>query len=467
MLLKKSDPNKVVRLGPTNTNRAIQLAKPFQTALGNAPVRSPLASVSTGKKKILCWSDAVFATTGFGVVAKNILKSLHDTGRYEIDQLAINYFGTFYDREKYPYQISPARLKDHNDLYGYKTLPEVLAQGNYDYLFVINDTFTTQPIAGAIAEVRSQLVNARKKPFKIVYYYPVDSILLPTNTTMLQIADKAIAYTQFAAAETNKVIAGAVSDIIYHGVDTNMFRALPTEERLHWRQNYLRIPDPETFIVTNVNRNSRRKNFFHTIRAFAEFRKSVPNSRLYLHTKSIDGSNPHDLVNLAVPIFQLGLKSPEDVMFPKDFNPADGVPESILNRIYCCADAFITTTLGEGFGLSTLEAASCGVPLIVPDNTVHPELYENKAYFYPCKEDIFADNSGCRKYARTEDIVGSLLECYMDWKTDKQKDQITRASDFAKSLSWENIGMQWIQLFRQLDETAHLVPAQATTVELL
>ena len=51
------------------------------------------------KKKILCWSDSASTFTGFGVVSKYVLKALHNTGKYEISQLSINFPTRFVDTE--------------------------------------------------------------------------------------------------------------------------------------------------------------------------------------------------------------------------------------------------------------------------------------------------------------------------------------------------------------------------------
>jgi hypothetical protein len=51
------------------------------------------------KIKVLFYGDAPTASTGFGVVAKNILTNLHKTGKYDITILGVNYFP-----EPNPYQ---------------------------------------------------------------------------------------------------------------------------------------------------------------------------------------------------------------------------------------------------------------------------------------------------------------------------------------------------------------------------
>src|SRR5437764_10108501 len=100
---------------------------------------SALSTHMTGKLKVLAWSDAVVAATGFGTVSRHVLAELHRSGRYHIDQLAINYHGEFFDTTKYPYQLSPARLLDPADAFGKAQLIRALTRSDYDILWILND----------------------------------------------------------------------------------------------------------------------------------------------------------------------------------------------------------------------------------------------------------------------------------------------------------------------------------------
>ena len=62
-----------------------------------------------------------------------------------------------------------------------------------------------------------------------------------------------------------------------------------------------------------------------TLLAFSEFRKKVPNSLLYMHTKIEDGFGGYN-IDLKVPLEELGLSMRKDVIFPNSYNPAKGNP---------------------------------------------------------------------------------------------------------------------------------------------
>lgn len=403
------------------------------------------------KKKILAYSDAVIAGTGFGTVAKHVLRGLYDSGKYEIDQLAINYNGEFFNRELYPYQLSPARLQDPNDPYGAKTFIQMVAQGNYDFIWVLNDTFVVHGVAAEIEKVFQARKSAGKKIPKIIFYYPVDCKVLPSFGGMLTLADWNVAYCQFGFEETKKAMPEVISrtSIINHGVDVNSFTALPPDVRKNLRHKFLNVTDPNTFVLINVNRNSVRKQLAHTILAFREFRKEVPNSKLYLHTAAKDTT-----IDLTAAVKDLGLSTKTDVMFPVGYAASKPFPIPLLNNLYNCADAFITTTLGEGWGLTHVEAMSAGVPVICPDNTTFPEQLDggNRGYMYPCKDLTWIDNSGYRPVGRIEDIVNTMKTAYEDIKAHRDGDKTLAALKYAHSLEWKKLAPAWVELFDMVDK---------------
>lgn len=418
----------------------------------------PLIAPNITKKKILVWSDSVVATTGFGRVADHILRALYRTGLYEVDQLAINHNVPFYDVKKYPYAISPAKLRDPRDLYGHQAFLDALKLKDYDFVFVINDTFVVSKIGEKVNPIRQELLNTGRKPFKLIYYYPIDCHLRPEWSGMLNAADISVAYTNFAATETEKVIGKRPHRVIYHGVDTENFYPLPDRERKLHRNRFFGADD-DTFVVVNINRNSMRKDVARNLYVFAEFKKKFPKSILYLHMLPRDAGGGGTMVDLLAPMEELGLKTEKDVFFPRDLDPAAGYPVDILNQLYNCGDLYMSTHLGEGFGLTQFEAMAAGIPVLVPNNTVTPELIAGgsegkRGYIYPCREVAYVDSSGYRKQGRTEDILETMIEAYCDWEADSEerKQYIEEGLKFTKQYSWENVTREWVKLFRETDK---------------
>jgi glycosyltransferase involved in cell wall biosynthesis len=419
------------------------------------PIPRTVSEPQTKKRRVLVWSDAATATTGFGVVSKHILKALHNTGKYEIDQLAINMFVDFPDKDEFPYNMQAARLGNPKDPYGNQMFLDNLMRKPYDLVFVINDTFVAEGVSGKINEAHNAKQTQGKPDFKLIYYYPVDCRFMPRATGMVKVCDMPVAYTQFAKESTQKLLPKVNPQVIYHGSDIQNFKPVAEVDRNFARKRFLGVDDPDKFVVVNVNRNNVRKDIARTILAFKEFRKKVPNSLLYIHTKIVDSPGHGQEIDLSVCVEELGLSMKTDVIFPQQLHPARGFPIDVLNLLMNCGDAFLTTTLGEGWGLTITEAMAAGVPVIVPNNTSLPEIVGSdgdKGYMYPCREQVYADNSGYRYQGRTEDIVAAMMRCYTDWKEKKprRQDIIQRAAAFVHQNSWENICKQWVELFEHV-----------------
>jgi len=401
------------------------------------------------KIKLLAWCDLV-AHTGFSNVAEHVLKALYSTGLYDIDVLAINYHGDFLDKERYPYQIVPAKLKDPKDPYGKGMFVRSLENKAYDAVWIINDVYVVEPVSRAVTQMKEAFQNRGKTPPCIFYYFPIDSKLLPGYSGMIKVADVPVAYTQFALDETLKTVPSLKSKnipIIYHGVDTSVFRPLSLEERSRWRRDYLKVED-DTFVIINVNRNSERKQLTRTLLAFEEFRKHVPKSKLYVHAAPRDSG-----IDLFSACNDLGFDIRRDVIFPdpRNFSPSKGYPAEVLNRFYNAADCFLTTTLGEGYGLCAQESLAAEIPVVVPDNTVHPEIFGEdgeRALIYDCKELIWVDNTAYRPLGRVEDIVEKLLQVYNE-PLDAKRSRAKRGREWCVKNDWKEIGEQWISLFNR------------------
>jgi len=410
------------------------------------------------KLKVLAWSDCVFAPTGFGTVSRHVLAALHATGKYQIDQLAINYHGDFFDTTQYPYQISPAKLLDRSDPFGKVQLIRSLQRGDYDLLWILNDPHIVSAVVPELEKLKKEKAARHAPVFRVIYYYPVDCTITPQASQMIPFADAAVTYTHWAREQTLKRMPdlSRPPHVIYHGTDPRNFHPLDAATRSTVRTNYFRLANPDTFLLINVNRNMARKDIPRTLLAYAEFRKHVPNSMLYLHTAMRD-----DDIELLQCCRWLGLRVPGDVLFPLASSLSEGIPICELNKLYNAADAFLTTTLGEGWGLTITEAMAAGVPVIAPDNSSIPEILGNdhdRGYVYPCKELTWVDNAGYRPVGSLEDILNKITECYMQRNTSPQREITSRAMHFVKDHSWEKICVQWVEL---VDQVSHETPAKA------
>jgi glycosyltransferase involved in cell wall biosynthesis len=400
------------------------------------------------KKKILAWADSPIAGTGFGVVSKHVLGALHATNKYEIHQLAINFHGEFIDKDECPWELQPARLLDHSDPHGMKMFFRTLLKINYDIVWICNDLFVTAQVAEIIPKIKERAHALGIKPPVFIYYYPVDCKVRPEAAAFLDVVDIPVCYTDHGKAETLKCKPEIEKKLqqIPHGVDTLAYFPHESHHVERWRKEYLGA-SPDTTVVINVNRNTARKQIPYSMLAFKEFRKTVPNSVMYIHAARTDQGG--DLTKV---LEDLDLDMKKDVIFPARYSPAHPAPTTILNQLYNCGDMFLTTHLGEGWGLSITESMAAGTPVIAPNNTSMPEQLghnSERGYLYQCKDYTRIDESGFRSKGLLPDIVEQMVSAYKN--KNKPDPKIDLARKWAKKHDWKTIGKKWVELFQHAE----------------
>jgi len=406
------------------------------------------------KKKLLCWSDSSLAGTGFGVVSKYILTALYNTGLYDIHHLAINFHGDFADTSQVPWQQQPSRLLDPKDPHGIKMFQRTLAKTFYDLVWVCNDLYVTHEVADVIDKIKQHYIVNNHRPPIFIYYYPVDCKVPLHATGFLKAVDIPVCYTNHGKEETLKTCPELTERLrqIPHGVETDVFKPCSIQEINAVKNNILKVQSDKT-VVINVNRNSARKQLQYSMLAFYEFRKYVPNSIMYIHTAAMDQGG-----DLLKTIAELGLNFQDDIILPTNYSPSNPAPVKTMNYLYNMGDIFLTTHLGEGFGLTIIEAMAAGVPVVAPDNTCMSQLLGEegeRGYIYPCNDMIYIDDSGFRKKGLIPDIVDMMMMAYNDGPKENNP-TVANALRWAKQHDWNIITKAWINLFARAEEIAQV-----------
>ena len=409
------------------------------------------------KTKVIFYGDSPTCATGFGQVSRNILPALYNSGRYDVDILGINYWG---DPHDYPFKIWPMAVNGQRDPYGRQRLQQHLLDPNlkYDILFFLQDTFILDFLPGMLVN----LIKAGKR-FKSVYYYPIDGIPKSQWIDCVNSVDYPVTYTQFGREESIKIQPDLDDKlrIIPHGVNPKVFFPAPQVQVKEFREQFFG-PLSDKFIITNVNRNQQRKDIPATIRAFKEFRRHCPDSVLYLHMMAQDQG-----WNLPEVIKAFGLDITKDVILPQNFTASTGFPLEILNLVYNASDCVISTTVGEGWGLSWTEAMATKTPVVFPQNTCLTEyITEERGYPYPSGGDsdhitvLPHDNEVPRPTAHVDEMVKQMVALYNDREEAARRAQV--AYDMVQSnLIWEeHINPQWVTLFDHIAQTIDSVPEE-------
>jgi len=414
------------------------------------------------KLNVLVWADTPTCATGFGQVCRNILAELDSTGKYSFNILGINHGGDYYDHDKFPYHISPATclLTNDTDLHGRSKLLRILKNERIDILFIINDTFLVQSIMKDILKIRSELSLDRQ--FIIVYYFPIDAIPRPDwiNETV-KVVDFPVTYTQYAKNEcckqTNSIFP---LDVIYHGTNKTDFFPLDDPTIHDFRVKVFK-DHCDDFIILNVNRNQQRKDLHRSLAAYALFHKKVPNSFYFINCQMDDIGG-----NIALIGEQYGLTMPDpgkDIKgdwtcpAPGTFNSSQGYGIVVLNGLYNAADLLISSTLGEGWGLSCTEAMQCKTPVLFPRNTSLVEMIgpeEERGYFCDSGEDEDhficlgpMDNHLIRPVVNVHNMADKMEYVYNHY------DEATAKAEeaFKWVPSWNDLLPKWLSVFEKAE----------------
>jgi glycosyltransferase involved in cell wall biosynthesis len=234
--------------------------------------------------------------------------------------------------------------------------------------------------------------------FPVFHYCPIEGVGLPPRwREVLWKRLTPVAMCEFGADEIEKVM-GTRPPVVYHGVDTHVFRPISDLAPLRLGNTVLRSKadarrffggDPSRIWLLRTDRHMPRKRYNSMIRALVPVLERNPRVDLVIHCRTHDlGGNLRDTLSkfpawVSRRVILTGL---HDVY--------GGVPREALVALYNAADLYVTNS-AEGFGLCVAEAMACGIPAVgarfssIPEVigqagvTVEPvDLFENEYDYF-------------------------------------------------------------------------------------
>lgn len=367
--------------------------------------------------------------TGFATVSKDVCNYLARTGNYEVHFLGHNYLGqklmpgvTFEDNTKLNFTLHGMGREAYcNDI-----VEPLIKDLKPDIFSTLLDTFMLVPPS-------ANYLNKDFSPAKSIFYYPSDGGKEEKGTGRLPLYceqilkkfDYSIAMSKFAQKQA-KNVHDIDSHYISHGVHTNIYFPLNQQTKdvlktqlpilyfsVDGHINSTTINAGNKFIIGSVYRNQGRKMADRQIEAFRKFAKDKDDVLFYLHADPLD---PAAVFNSFELIKEKGLLNKCVFSGMRFFK---GFPVQRMRELYNIMDVFFLSTSGEGFGVPTLEAMSCGIPVIVTDYTTTQQLLiEDGKCGLPVKvaEELIGTYNVPRAVMDTEDACIKLNTLYYDKK---------------------------------------------------
>lgn len=319
------------------------------------------------------------------------------------------------------------------DIYCIESLIQYISEHNeFDILILSCDLHIATSLADSVRD--AQLFYN----FKSIIYVPVDSPSLnPDMPRIISKYDFIVTYNQWSSDVLSAFNPKLQPEVIPLGSDLSELYPYTKDEIIELRKN---TNTEGIFTITNVNKNQARKCIDRTIQIFAKFlvKYKIP-SHLFLKCKSTDNN-----ISLMSIINAYGISNYISFIENK-------VDDKTLRELYNMSDVFMTTSSGEGHGLSITEAMQCKTPVLIP---LHTSAYDilgdnyKRGWYIECNDTSYIEGSN-RYLCDIDNGVEQLKRIYdLQQKTHKHDlDKVDNAYEWCKTRTWQLIVKdKWLSL---------------------
>jgi glycosyltransferase involved in cell wall biosynthesis len=410
----------------------------------------------------LLWVGDYFASTGFGRASEAICERLVDYG-HEISVLGLNHRGDA--KPTRMRKVYMPTMREPKDIYGYSRVVEILGEVSPDVVVLFNDPFILTHYLFRNS-FDPDLILLKYRP--IITYQTRDGLNGPRSWDTLkevkvngepwQVSQQ-IAMSKFGQAQMPG------SDLAYHGIDSQIFHPVSAQtpvvafdKRITSKREAKEALgySSDSFLVLRVDKNSWRKDFASTWKALLPVMKRHTDIVVHFQCSKSDFAG-------GVQMPELFTRDPETAprfKLPENFSDYVGWGLNELVTLYNAADLFVTTSMGEGFGLTIAEALASGVPVIAQNLSAIPEVlglggmliepgYELTA---PGGQDVFA--------AYVPAFTEAIEHLYLNAGFRKRYGKAGMAH-VRKTFKWDDAAAVFDKHIRDLHENTELVPVSA------
>jgi glycosyltransferase involved in cell wall biosynthesis len=402
----------------------LEIGKPADAHVPNSGFYIVAAKDRPRNRKRVLWVGDAVSHTGFATVTHSVLDHLR--AEWDVHVLGVNYDGRTH---KYPYPIFEARRG--GDMWGLGCFDEVCRHVNPDVVVVNNDWWNV-----------AQFLRLKPR-VPMVAYMPVDGKNLdPQAMETLSDLSMAVWYTRFGRDEAVRAGYTGASEVVAHGVDAKTFKHISRGKV----RKKLRMPIPDgAFVVSNINRNQPRKRLDLTIQYFSEWMRGsgADDAYLYLHCSDKDvGWNVSQLADY------YGIS--DRLLLPSVDHAFQGFPRRRMPQVYSAADVQVSTTLGEGWGLTTMEGMACGVPQVVPSWAALGEWPKHVAAVQCRDTYVHPQFNTIGGVPEKDDFIARLNDLYENADARKQQGKMAHRHVRKKSFRWSHIAGQFDGILSQV-----------------
>jgi len=375
------------------------------------------------KKKILVLSDHALSTSGVGTQTRHLINGLLQKNEWTFRQ-----FGAAMKHADYkPVHVNDDFVIKPIDGFGDRNLIRLtLATEKPDLIFI----FTDPRFFIWLWEMEDEIHQV----CPIAYWHVWDNYPFPEfNRSLYESTDTINCHSYITYKMLSENLEHPRVNFIPHAVPESIFHKLPDESIKQYKRNILGPERENHFVVIWNNRNAKRKRPGDLLVAWKAFleKTNKNDAVLIMHTDPYDKEGP----NLYKVSEHLGIK--DTVFFSRD-----RLDFEKINVLYNISDACINISFSEGFGLSTLEAMQCGVPIIAAKTggLTRQVIDHRDGSVNGAAIDITTKTlAGAQQvpyiyedYSSIEDIANGIFEVY-SYDENKKAEMSNKVIDYVKS----------------------------------
>ncbi len=257
-----------------------------------------------------------------------------------------------------------------------------------DIVFVIAD------VSGLLGYIGTLTADSPWLKLPVYHYCPIEGDNLPPTWRDLWKLFQPVAMSLYGA----KIIGehtGKPLPMIYHGVDTDVFRPASITDPIRWEGKRLSNKaackaafglDPNRNLILRSDRLVERKFYDRFITAMLPILDASPETDVLIHCRPIDEG---------LDMYQELMRVPERfhsrLKLTQGHDSFRGLPTEGLVALINAADVYVSTTGGEGFGLNLAESLACEVPVVVTSWAAEREVVAQGGVLVPPLMDSYGE----------------------------------------------------------------------------
>jgi glycosyltransferase involved in cell wall biosynthesis len=287
------------------------------------------------------------------------------------------------------------------------------------------------------------------------HYVPIEGVGLPPAWAEMWRVAAPIAMSKFGAEQIRRAT-GIAPPLVYHGVDTTVFRPVTKAKPLvvsqpsvivdsqekckqawvGWLMEQNRVNQIPRKWLLRTDRHMPRKRYNSLIRSVAPALARHPDWALILHCHPADqGGYLPDTIS----------KLPKELRGQVLLTDASGIPRDLLAVLYNAADLYVSNS-AEGFGLTIAEAIACGVPAVGINYSAVPEVIGPAGV--TVSEGALLDNEYDHFwFAVDEDKFGAAVEHLMTHQTKRQDLGRQGPKHVSSMFRWDTAATDFLSIF--------------------